>query len=108
MMDLVVAFGSASLGLVVGLFAGWFANEEQPFTANNLASAVAVITSAGVIGLFAYLSKGSVLREIWLYPVGLLVGVLIAPPLDVMYTRMYENEKKRNTQAAKGSGKPLE
>jgi hypothetical protein len=93
-MDWLVIAGVVSLGLLVGLLVGWYVNEEQPFTATGLIASITVLSGAGVLGVFHLIAPAGATREYWLYPVAVLFGVLIAPPLSKLYDRLYEEDGK--------------
>lgn len=93
-MDCLVVSGVVSLGLLVGLLVGWFVNEDQPFTATGLVASITVLSGAGVLGVFHLIAPTGPTREFWFYPIAVLAGVLIAPPLSKLYDRLYPDEKK--------------
>jgi phosphotransferase system glucose/maltose/N-acetylglucosamine-specific IIC component len=94
-MDWVVVVGVISLGVLVGLLVGWYVNEDKAFTTTALAASVSTLSGAGVLGVFHLIVPATPTREYWFYPVGMLVGVLIAPFLDMFFNGLYENKPKR-------------
>jgi len=86
-MDQLAMVGFSCLGIFVGLIVGWFVNQEKEPTAKAYTSIILAVGSTAVsfIPLFSP-TKG---REIWLYPIALLAGLLIAPFLDVAYNWFY-------------------
>jgi hypothetical protein len=93
-MDFLVVAGVVSLGLLVGLLVGWYVNEDQPFTTTGLLASITVLSGAGVLGVFHLIAPTGPTREYWLYPVAVLAGVLIAPPLSKLYDRLYVEKSK--------------
>ena len=93
-MDSLAVVGTLSLGILLGLIVGWFLDEEQPFTVSGLIAISSILSGAGVLGVFHLVSPNGALREFWFYPIGLLVGVLIAPFLDRYYNSLFGTEKK--------------
>lgn len=93
-MDLLVVSGVLCLGLLIGLLVGWYVNEAKSMTFPVLVGAVNILAGSGVLAIFHLISPAPT-REYWLYPVGLLVGVLIAAPLDVLLNRLYPAHAKK-------------
>src|SRR5689334_8111300 len=91
-MDCLTVVGVVTLGLAIGLLVGWFINEDEPFTAKGLTTSISVLTGAGVLGIFKYVSPGGSTREFWFYPVGILIGLLVAPFFDVFYNALFHDE----------------
>jgi hypothetical protein len=92
-MDWLVITSVVALGFVIGLLIGWFVNEDQSFTATGLTTSISVLSGAGVLGFFHYVSPNGPTREVWLYPIGILAGLLTAPFFDIFYNALYEDEK---------------
>ncbi|ARQ01398.1 hypothetical protein [Pseudorhodoplanes sinuspersici] len=93
-MDWLVVAGVVSLGFLVGLLVGWYVNEDQPFTATGLVASITILSGAGVLGVFHMIAPTGPTREFWLYPIAVLLGVLIAPPLSKLYDRLYVEDSK--------------
>jgi hypothetical protein len=93
-MDWVIATGSICLGILLGALVGWFVSEAKAMDYRILSSSVGILTGGGVLALFGFLSKGS-LREIWLYPVGLLLGFVAVTILELRYYDYYGKERPR-------------
>jgi hypothetical protein len=79
----MIASGSICLGTLIGALVGWFINEAKEMNFRVLSSSVAIFTGGGVVVLFAFLSKQSS-HEIWLYPVGLLLGFVIVTVVEIV------------------------
>lgn len=93
-MDQLAVIGTLSLGILIGLVIGWFLDQEQPFTTSGLIAITSILSGAGVLGVFHLVSPNGATREFWFYPIGLLIGVLIAPFLDKYYDSLFEPAKK--------------
>jgi hypothetical protein len=74
----IVGLGSISLGLLIGGIVDYFIAKQPHFDDRGLGAAVSALVGAGVIGIFQALRDKDVPqdRQIWLYPVGLLLGCL--------------------------------
>ncbi|WP_316168771.1 MULTISPECIES: hypothetical protein [unclassified Bradyrhizobium] len=81
----VPEFGATSLGLLIGMFAGFFVQEVKEWDKHALTSAVLVLTGGGVMG-FLHWASGSMGAPdtIWFYPVGLLAGFGVGTIWDVV------------------------
>lgn len=81
-MNWPVALGAVCLGLVVGWMAGETFARLKPISVSALGAVVTVMVGTAVIGLFRSFLGGDRLNgyppEVWLYPVGLLIGVSLA------------------------------
>jgi predicted permease len=86
-MDSLAAIGFSCLGIFVGLIVGWFVNSEKEPNPKSYSSIIFAVgsTAASFIPLFS----PKVGREIFLYPVALLTGLLIATFFDVAYNWFY-------------------
>lgn len=98
-MDWMVAIGSVSLGLLIGALVGWFVNEAMVMDRPVLSSSVYIMTGGGVLALFAFLA-GHVPREIWLYPLGLLIGFFAVTAIEVWYWG-YDGKKREHKKKMK-------
>jgi hypothetical protein len=105
-MDALAIVGTLCLGILVGLLIGWYLDQEQPFTITALVTVTSILSGAGVLGVFRLITPVGGLREFWFYPIGLLVGVLIAPPLDRYYDSLFETSKKTNGIKGSAAKKP--
>lgn len=76
--DWIVGIGASSLGAVIGWMAvRTFLSQAVP-TVKVFGSIVSVLVGGGVLGFFRSLApESSSIRYLWLYPVGLLIGVLV-------------------------------
>jgi uncharacterized membrane-anchored protein YhcB (DUF1043 family) len=110
-MDWLIAGGTFSLGLLIGMFIGYFVFEAEKMDHKVLYSAVGVMGGAAVIALFHLLGgfHAESRREYWLYPIGLLMGYVIGniheridPPelyearLEKRLKRLKEKEKEKD------------
>jgi ABC-type transport system involved in multi-copper enzyme maturation permease subunit len=83
-MDWLVVTGSTCLGLLIGSLVGWFVNETEQMNEKVLATAVSVLSGAGVWGIFRAVSGvATPTREYWFYPIGLLVGFTIVTLAEI-------------------------
>ena len=76
-MDWLVASGCCALGIVVGGIAWHFVTRMTQFDTKALGSVISIIAGAGVLTIFqAVAGKANKLpRELYCYPIGLLIGV---------------------------------
>jgi hypothetical protein len=102
-VDSLAAGGAWCLGLLVGVMVGFFVQETEDWDRRALVSAVGVFTGGGVLAILRWAaSLGG--REVWFYPMGLVVGFVIgtiwehaAPPKD-------EKRADRSKKSAGRSG----
>jgi MFS family permease len=81
-MDLLVAGGTFSLGILIGILIAYFVDEADKMDRGVLYGAVGVIGGVGVIAVFHLLGgRNGTTREYWFYPIGLLVGFFIGSVL---------------------------
>jgi len=86
-MDDLAATGFGCLGLFVGLLVGWFVNSEKEPDSRSYSSIILAVgsTAASFIPLFSPHAG----REMLVYPITLLGGLLTAPFFDVAYNWFY-------------------
>jgi len=84
-----------SLGLLIGILVGWYVNEVKIYTEQVVTSSIGIFAGGGVMAIFHSVAPSGATREYWLYPVGLLIGVLVAPPLDLYFIQLYKKKKAR-------------
>jgi hypothetical protein len=84
-MDWIIASGAMSLGILIGILIAWFLLEVKEMNLKALSSSVVIATGGAVLALFQFLSPSHVAREVWLYPVGLLLGFCAASVIDTAY-----------------------
>ncbi|MDH2403459.1 hypothetical protein QCM77_26415 [Bradyrhizobium sp. SSUT18] len=70
--DAVAIVGAVLLGLVIGMFVSFFAQEAKEWTRQAMTASIAVIASAGVLALLRYRAPDP--RDVWFYPAGLIIG----------------------------------
>jgi hypothetical protein len=72
----IAGLGSISLGLLIGGIVDYYIAKQPHFDDKGLGAAVSALVGAGVIGIFQALRGKDVPSDpqIWLYPVGLLLG----------------------------------
>src|SRR6266850_2305480 len=81
-MDYVIACGAVSLGIVVGWMVYHTFVRQEKLDAKFLGSIISVMVGASVIGIFQRITgKSGLPREVYLYPVGLLIGVAVTATL---------------------------
>ena len=87
--DWIVGTGATALGIVVGSMVGMAVMDQRSLTVKALRSIVSALVGGGVLGLFHLLAPGSsTFSELWLYPVGLLIGISVTiVALGVAYAR---------------------
>jgi hypothetical protein len=86
-MDCLIAAGFISLGAFIGLLVGWAVNAEKEPSAKGYSAIIAA--GAGAVASFVPFFSPLTAREMWLYPMALLAGLLLAPLFDVAYTWFY-------------------
>jgi hypothetical protein len=96
-MDWVIASGAVSLGIVIGILVAWFVLEAKEMSLQVLSSSVVIATGGAVLALFQFLSASHVAREVWLYPVGLLLGFCGASIIDTAYYGYDPNRPRRQS-----------
>jgi len=69
---------------MVGILIAWFVLEAKEMSLSVLSSSVVIATGGAVLGLFQFLSRPGATREIWLYPMGLLLGFIGALAVDAI------------------------
>jgi len=94
-MDYIVALGAVSLGVIVGWMV-YHTVRQETLNAKVFGSIVSVRVGAGVIGIFQKVagdkSSSGLPHEVYLYPVGLLIG--IAATATIKFVAMTEAENK--------------
>jgi hypothetical protein len=86
-MDSLAIVGFYCLGTFVGLVVGWAVNQESELELKSISSMILAVGGSGAS--FIPLFSPNAGREIWFYPIALLVGLLIAPLLDVAFNWFY-------------------
>jgi hypothetical protein len=86
-MNCLAIVGFSSLGVVIGLLVGMFANSEEAPEAKAYSAIILAIGSSAAtfIPLFAAQSN----KEMWFYPVAMLVGFILTPPWEFITTWFY-------------------
>jgi hypothetical protein len=78
-MDWIIAAGTISLGVLIGILVGYFVNEAKKMDKALLTSAIGILAGGGVVAIFSLLGGlKEPPHEVWLYPCGLLAGYFIA------------------------------
>ena len=75
-MDWVIVSGASSLGLLIGIFVGFFVQEAEKWDHRALSSAGPAFAGAGTLAILHWAASGPT-RELWFYPIGLVVGFII-------------------------------
>jgi len=70
--NILAEAGAVSLGLLIGMFVGFFVQEKDKWDQHALSSAALVLTGGGALALMRVVGSGT--NEIWFYPIGLLAG----------------------------------
>ena len=82
----MIASGTISLGVLVGILVGYFVNEAKKMDQTILKSAISILAGGGVVAMFSLLGGlKEPPHEIWLYPCGLLAGYFIATVYEHMF-----------------------
>jgi len=74
---IMVGAGCFSLGAFIGALIVHYVANVREFTLRSLTGSVAIISGAGVIGLFGLMDKHAILEAnpyYWFYPIGLAIG----------------------------------
>lgn len=97
-MDYLIAGGAISLGIVVGWMVYHTFVRQPKLDVKFLGSIISVMVGASVIGIFQKIAgNGSGLpREVYLYPVGLLIGIVITAVIKFVG----DTEKKSDQRSA--------
>lgn len=91
-MDWVVICGSLSLGMLVGVLVGFFVQESRTWAHRELSAAVAALAVTGVLAILRFDAHQ---REIWFYPIGLVVGFIIGTVWDWKPDEKYHRSRSR-------------
>jgi hypothetical protein len=86
-MDFLAVIGFVCLGTFIGLMVGWFLNSANEPTGKEYSAIIAA--AAGAFASFVPFFLRQAGREIWFYPIALVVAMLLAPLLDAMYHWFY-------------------
>ncbi len=95
-----------SLGVVVGWMVYHTFVQQQKLDAKVLASIISVMVGASVIGIFQKIAgKSSLPREVYLYPVGLLIGVIVTASLKFIgdTEKSHQQRTSRGLESARDS-----
>lgn len=74
---IMVGAGCFSLGAFVGALIIHYVANVREFTLRGLTGSLAIVSGAGVIGIFDLMDKHAMLEAnpyYWFYPIGLLIG----------------------------------
>jgi hypothetical protein len=103
-MDWLIVIGTLCIGLLIGSFVGYFLNEADEMSDAVLRTSVSILAGGGVVALFGLLAPGGVSREVWFYPIGLLVGFVTAPFSDRAFDRLYDRWGPPERASARRTG----
>jgi pilus assembly protein TadC len=94
-MDWVIVAGALSLGVLIGVLVGWYFSEAKSTTPFVLGFSISALVCSSVLAMFSFLAglRGPT-HEYWFYPVGLLIGFVIAIATDLMFYNYY-GERRR-------------
>ena len=100
-MDWLILISAASLGIVVGYMVGHTFIRLKRIDAKALGSIISVMVGAGVLALFQRLGgRGEGLpREVYAYPVGLLIGTALASAYAQVTARAESKHRQRAEEA---------
>jgi hypothetical protein len=95
-MDYLIAGGAISLGIVVGWMVYHTFVRQAKLDVKFLGSIISVMVGASVIGIFQKIAgNGSGLpREVYLYPVGLLAGIVITATIKLIGDTEKKDERR--------------
>jgi hypothetical protein len=85
-IDYLMLTGAGALGAVIGWMVRKTFNQQQKLDAKILGSIVSVMIGSSVVAIFQAFrnQKGPLPDELWAYPIGLLVAVLVGALIDVI------------------------
>src|SRR5262245_16913700 len=89
-MDWLIVAGSLSLGILVGILVAFYVYEADKWDLKAVRGSVAVFLSSSVIAFFHFLGGP---REIWVYPIGLLIGAIFGVAIE--YVEEFYMEPRR-------------
>jgi hypothetical protein len=95
-MDWLVIVGAGSLGTVVGGIAWYFVAKMERLDIKTLSAVISIIAGAGVLKIFqAVAGSGNNLpRELYGYPIGLLIGVVTVALLNYGKAEAFDEVEK--------------
>jgi hypothetical protein len=100
--DWIMGIGALSLGVVIGWMAVKTFLSQKVLTTKVFGSIVSVLGGGAVLGIFSALGRGSPSsHELWLYPVGLLCGV-VAPSASRMIAQAGRESNSNLSQGLLG------
>jgi hypothetical protein len=106
-MNYVIAGGAISLGIVVGWMVYHTFVRQEKLDAKFLGSIVSVMVGASVIGIFQKVAgtNSSLPQEVYLYPVGLLIGIVATATVKFIgdAEKRHEQRTARGLESAKDS-----
>lgn len=104
-MNYVIAGGAISLGIVVGWMVYHTFIRQEKLDAKFLGSIVSVMVGASVIGIFQKIAgtNSGLPQEVYLYPVGLLIGVVVTATVRFIHITEERHEQRtvRGLESAK-------
>jgi uncharacterized membrane-anchored protein YhcB (DUF1043 family) len=86
--DWLVAAGAMSLGILIGVLVACYTYEKKKWDENALRAAISALLSTGAFALFNLLGGP---KEVWAYPIGLLVGF----PIGVLWEYWEEYRERK-------------
>jgi uncharacterized membrane-anchored protein YhcB (DUF1043 family) len=96
-MNWIVASGATCLGIFVGILVAYFVEEAEVMSPKVLSTSVSILAGGGVVAIFRLVSGPTGLSdEIWLYPVGLLVGFVVGTLVESLWPWETPPERRRS------------
>lgn len=91
-MDWLIVAGSLSLGILVGILVAYYVYEADKWDLKAVRGTITVFLSSSVMALFNFLGGP---REIWVYPIGLLIGFIFGTTLEYVEEFYVEPRRER-------------
>lgn len=99
-MDWTVVAGALCLGLLIGALVGWYVSEAEKTTPIVLGVSISALVGSSVLAMFSFLAglRGPT-HEYWFYPVGLLIGFVVAIMIDMAFYDYYGRRRSKRPRS---------
>lgn len=84
----LTAVGAGSLGILIGILVACYTYEKEKWDERALKAAISALLSTAVFALFNMLGGP---KEVWAYPIGLLIGF----PIGVLWEYWEEYRERK-------------